>query len=293
LVFSPSTINFVRAFLFTFIAMPKGITPNELQAYKKEWVNRHALYEKKNYRVFKKALDDQIKPVVEEIKKRGISDIEKVLPLLISREPLQKAYKECYVKVGVSNALWIRSQINKLVQARKKESPLQFLSAKWKQLMQAFYENESSKRIVGVTDTTIENIQGLLSDARGQNLTISQQADYLVEKLEDKDFNRTRALRIARTESTAGANQGATLAAEESDYLVNKQWLAVIDNVTRPSHVEANGQIVGIDELFIVGDEEARYPGDLNLSAKEVINCRCSLLYVPVLDKNGLPILKA
>lgn len=54
-----------------------------------------------------------------------------------------------------------------------------------------------------------------------------------------------------------------------------KEWHAVHDSRTRPTHVVADGQRVPVDQPFEVGDYKAMYPHDPALPAKESIHCRC------------------
>jgi hypothetical protein len=56
---------------------------------------------------------------------------------------------------------------------------------------------------------------------------------------------------------------------------VRKTLFAILDMKTRPTHVEADGQQVGIKDDFIIGGYRAKYPRDENLPAEESINCRC------------------
>lgn len=56
---------------------------------------------------------------------------------------------------------------------------------------------------------------------------------------------------------------------------VLKAWVAILDSKTRPTHAAADFQQVGIDQNFIVGGYEAKYPRDESLPAEESINCRC------------------
>lgn len=59
-----------------------------------------------------------------------------------------------------------------------------------------------------------------------------------------------------------------------------KEWNAILDNRTRESHRLADGQVVDIDENFIVDGEELMYPGDdSRASLKNTINCRCTAMY--------------
>lgn len=264
--------------------------------YLREWKAVHHSYERSQFLNFKSALDKQTNPVVDYVQRHGTSDLKSHLTVLVSAQPMQDAYLKCYTRVGTQHAGWMYNKIDKIVGNKKSYTDIEtkdlpsFFSEQWRKLMSLFYHTEAGQRITGVTDTTRDGIMQLLDDS--QDMTLSMQASYIVDKLNDPDFNRMRALRIARTESTAAANYGAALGAENSDYQVGKQWLSVLDANTRPTHVQADSQLVALDEMFVVGSEQAMFPGDLTLSAAEVINCRCCVAYIPLVGDNGLPILK-
>lgn len=59
---------------------------------------------------------------------------------------------------------------------------------------------------------------------------------------------------------------------------VSKQWVAILDNVTRIAHAAADGQIVLASEPYEVDGQHLMFPGDMSLGATidNVINCRCS-----------------
>jgi uncharacterized protein with gpF-like domain len=61
-----------------------------------------------------------------------------------------------------------------------------------------------------------------------------------------------------------------------------KQWIAILDNVTRVDHAEADGQTVDFDEPYEVAGQQLRFPGDMGLGATidNVINCRCSSIII-------------
>jgi len=72
------------------------------------------------------------------------------------------------------------------------------------------------------------------------------------------------------------------------DELVNdripllKEWVAILDDKTRATHVGADGQQVSVNDTFTVGGFSMRFPtdGSLGAPAKEIVNCRCKSIPV-------------
>jgi hypothetical protein len=56
---------------------------------------------------------------------------------------------------------------------------------------------------------------------------------------------------------------------------VTHTWNAVGDEKTRPEHLDADGQEVGLSDPFTVGGEQLDYPGDPAGSDWNILNCRC------------------
>jgi len=63
-----------------------------------------------------------------------------------------------------------------------------------------------------------------------------------------------------------------------------KRWVSTNDERTRSSHAIANGQTVDMSENFIVGGSEMGFAGDSKGGAKNVINCRCVIVYADEQD---------
>lgn len=59
-----------------------------------------------------------------------------------------------------------------------------------------------------------------------------------------------------------------------------KQWNAIVDNETRPTHLKINGKSVNINDFFKVGNSLMRYPRDIFGDPEEIINCRCTIIYM-------------
>jgi hypothetical protein len=93
-----------------------------------------------------------------------------------------------------------------------------------------------------------------------------------------------KARRIARTETMGAINggsfAGATARADQLGEEQFKQWLATDDARTRPNHVAADGQVRPIKVPFDVGGHQLMYPGEPGGPADEVINCRCTPLFL-------------
>lgn len=132
------------------------------------------------------------------------------------------------------------------------------------------------KRFDGVVRRAMED---------GKPLTV-EQIDRLVTRYADRTL-KYRGDMIARTEameSLSAARYESTKqvvesgAAREKD--VKRKWDATADTRTRHSHVEMEGQTVGLNEPYVSPVTGARlmYPHDRSLGApaEELIACRCT-----------------
>lgn len=108
--------------------------------------------------------------------------------------------------------------------------------------------------------------------------------DRMVERYKANLLN-LRADTIARTEGLSVVNQARQEAMDQvidqagfDRNSVRRVWNATQDSRTRDSHLAMDGQVVGMDEPFVTpSGEELMYPGDPSASAKERINCRCTV----------------
>lgn len=89
---------------------------------------------------------------------------------------------------------------------------------------------------------------------------------------------KTRADRIARTETTGAYNAGTYDAALRSGASY-KQWVATYDSRTRFTHRAAHGQTVRHDQPFDVGGHAMMWPGDIDAPPEESVNCRCTMTF--------------
>lgn len=90
-------------------------------------------------------------------------------------------------------------------------------------------------------------------------------------------MNEGAAIRYARTAVTSAQNSGRLDSLRRSADLgieAYKVWMATLDDRTRPSHRDMDGEEAEIEEEFSNG---LMYPGDPDGDADEVWNCRCSM----------------
>ncbi len=111
-----------------------------------------------------------------------------------------------------------------------------------------------------------------------QSLIKGESMPQLSKRLQNAvDMNRTSSIRNARTMAMHSYNAGqyeAGLEAIDKGIKMEKKWIAHIDNRTRQSHVEINGETVPYDEPFSNG---LMFPLDFDGDPAEVYNCRCKL----------------
>lgn len=100
------------------------------------------------------------------------------------------------------------------------------------------------------------------------------------EAIADYWLSISRAINIAQNEANTFLNYTDFLEAKDKGR-TTKTWLAMPDNKVRETHLEAEGQTVGIDEYFQVGNSQMRFPHDWEMSPdpNEIINCRCAVEY--------------
>lgn len=145
---------------------------------------------------------------------------------------------------------------------------------------------EVRNRMVRVPDEVFDLVSSQVSEAvnLGEDIpTISSRIDRTLDTTQTARWSN-RATVTARTETIGALNSGRAGAfravAEETGSQFEKIWLSTVDDRTRETHVDADGQRVPVDQAFIVGGFELDYPGDPDGPGEEVIQCRCTMLLV-------------
>ena len=124
-------------------------------------------------------------------------------------------------------------------------------------------------RVKDINNTTKDKLRVTLSEGIADGEGIPKLRDRISSVYADAKGYRSTL--IARTETTTTVNAGS-LDTYKSAKVKQKEWLSQIDNRTRIAHVEINGEIKNIDEVFSNGYQ---YPQEAN--------CRCTVL--PILSE--------
>lgn len=140
---------------------------------------------------------------------------------------------------------------------------------------------QANNRLRGIGTSLWENTRDEIVTGVQQGESIPQISARIQNELE---VSTRRATTIARTEVISASNAGAlaqmeSLAPEVKP--VAKTWLATEDSRTRPTHRAADGQnVIGLDTNFTVGGASLEFPGDPHGPPQEIINCRCTILWI-------------
>lgn len=109
---------------------------------------------------------------------------------------------------------------------------------------------------------------------------------------DDIGMTKAQSLRVARTEAGRAMSQAgldSALVAKDNGLDIKKRWSATLDTRTRHTHQHLDGQSVDIEEPFESSGCKGQAPHlfvGIN-SARENINCRCTLMFY--VDNDELP----
>ena len=151
----------------------------------------------------------------------------------------------------------------------------------------AFVQNRLDTFLPDMSKTAKDNLNRALrksfDEVSNLGLTGKKAEDYIRRSISSKigKKNLGRAMGIARTEGSALSNFAMSQSAKQTGLILTKEWLTVRDGNVRDSHIIADGTEINQEEQFIIGGSRMDYPSDSKYGAlaREVINCRCTLIY--------------
>jgi len=253
----------------------------------------------RNYKSLYNKLTNTFRPKVEKALWEMIDQFlvhyriqHHVTPDIIHSAPLKKALKRLCIVGGVSNATVVWKNIKKQVSKGTGNQNL-----RWSWVINEYLKKHGLEKVtIDITNTLKDQIKSAIIKGQKAGLGV----DEIVRSIEDSSFPKWMAARIVRTELNQVMNTGAMVAAADSNIVLNKQWLSTLDNRTRRiprdqyDHLHMDGTQVTFSDKFIVPSTKTvdamLYPGDPSASIGNLANCRCTVVFVPARDSNGLPI---
>ena len=209
----------------------------------------------------------------KDFKRLSASNLDQLA--LLSTKETEKAYKERFRKTGVR---WGNMIYNQLLQ-QKRFNPV--FNRAWSLFILQNASDFIGEQIVSIRNTAVEEVKREVKKNIEQGSDITTDLTNQIKKVVNSNtFYFWQAERIARTETTTAMNAASQVAAEETGIVYKKQWLSAQDGRERESHKILNGQEVSMGQTF---SNELRYPGDPLGIASEVVNCRCTILNIPVI----------
>jgi len=139
-----------------------------------------------------------------------------------------------------------------------------------------------------ITGTT-HSLSMVIRDSINEGMSAHETSAELIARVREVfgEHYANQANKIVRTETVSAYNKGAREAWRQSGVVQRKQWVTAGDELVRPGHVDADGQVVDLDDLFLVDGELLDVPGDHTHGASggNTINCRCTA--APIVERGS------
>lgn len=274
------------------------LTPSE-KRQKREFLLRHKEQEGIYYLKFRAILNRQYRNAAKQYEETGLFDNQ-----TIRANDLEPTYRRLYTVNTIREASieWRENVVPMLKQLRQQKDLIDDLAELlgfgsegriiqlWRTLLEDYLNLRILTRIQNVTNTTRNRIAKIIETGVNEGLS----AQNIARRIRNEaSLNKVRSKAIARTEVVTAMNQGKYLAVRSSNLVYDKGWSATIDSRTRPDHLAMlDADFVPLESDFIVGGFPMAYPGDPKGPAKEVVNCRCSLVFRVRRNADGRPVRK-
>lgn len=269
--------------------MSKRRKVNEFAIERTDYAKSHAIAEREILPIVRKALRQTIAPVINYATVIGINGMD--VETLIDKTVWQQMYLTIFQQLGVKFARKEFYRQRTLDgQLEQKASAIEFLLDIWTSRLREYALNYTYQIERELNETTVRIIKEALAGVYELGLDADGAIRLFIKELNGRF--RMRAGTISRTESTTISNIGKDIGArgwiDQQGGNGYKAWLGRNDKRERHTHLEENNTVVEIDGFFVVGGEQAQRPGDVNLSAKERISCRCTATYMSINRYNAL-----
>lgn len=235
----------------------------------------HKTIEKQLLPLFRKALTDNMQPVLNWVESYGVENVP--VDTLINTGVWRVVYPKAFELIGMKSArkeyYWQRSQ----EPTETKASAIDLLVDVWGRILRDYALTYTYQIERDLNDTTTR----LIKDALGEDYSLELDRLGKVRLFFKNVGNiiKDRSMTFSRTEATTIANLGKDVGArswiEQQGGQGYKMWLGRVVG-ERPEHLDLNNDIIEIDDLYDMAGHDCVRPGDVTLPPNLRINCRCS-----------------
>lgn len=133
-------------------------------------------------------------------------------------------------------------------------------------------------KVLRITETTRKILNNVIVKAQDEGLSLGAIVKEITSSVENMSIYRAKT--IARTETSSAINN-TSLKTAKAAKMKNKKWIHIGGRYTsRENHKKLNNKIIGIDELFDLGNGiKAMCPHDPDLPVGEIVNCNCIIIF--------------
>lgn len=250
---------------------------------RKRWLRLHKNYERKAYSILRNSFRNQVNKIDLNLLNEG--NYKGLIDIGITYGETFEAFRKIYEEIGNRHGKEIGRELQET-----KNFNLDLFSEQFQRTLINWLTNNAGQNIISVNRTLADEIIQRIIQGYEDNLSNFEIVQELERWFNDKDFYSNQLLRIIRTETTSAANYGAMVAAQSSNLQLKKRWISTVDSRTRKrpqnefDHLLMDGVEVNQGENFNVNNDLILFPGDPKGQPANIIQCRCTVAYIPQRD---------
>ena len=199
-------------------------------------------------------------------KNKGIAEVlGRAIEQRLLVDSLGKMWEKIWTLTG-------NDQLDNLYQITNRDRPLDLTFG-----ARRILEKEIGLMIKRITKTSEKAVRQIVSKGIKDGLSNDDIAKQIRRA---NDFSINRARTIAQTETTRSINRATNesynIFSKEENVQISKEWIASRDDRVREDHEALDGQIVPVNEDFVMEEYSGSAPGDFGAPEMD-INCRCTI----------------
>jgi hypothetical protein len=266
----------------------KQTIKDEIDKQNKKYMDMTRTEEEKFYKAFEKKRDPYYTKVEKKVRARFNEELITILESIKNSTP-NDVYQDIDKTLLDGIPIWqnlITSVYISVIEDFGNTSFNEIINEKalkkfnvYDEIVMGFIKNSVAEDVTQIDATTRSKLKLIINDSFSAGDSINVIAES-INNLYTDIFKESRAKTIARTETISSSNAGSYYGAVQTGVTLKKKWIPTFDDSTRDTHLAMGSKpSINLDELFNVGNSRGSFAGDPTLSAKERINCRCTLAY--------------